>query len=156
MVNYLAPIDLEDEHLSAGVIETTVQMATGVDGAKIYLMTVIPGIVAGIDQRYAIRGEMHGSTDYPLQQWKDEAAEKLQEIADKLIPKALQAGVVVENGTVYREVVEAAKDLDISHIVMGAHRPSLADFLLGPNSARVARHAGCSVTVVREVGIRPN
>jgi universal stress protein F len=149
MVNYLAPIDLEDEHLSAGVIETTVQMATGVSDAKIYLMTVIPGIVAGIDQRYAIRGEMHGSTEYPLQQWKDEAAVKLQEIADKAIPKAMQAGVVVENGTVYREVVEAAKDLDISHIVMGAHRPSLADFLLGPNSARVARHAGCSVTVVR-------
>jgi len=150
MVNYLAPIDLEDEHLSAGVIETTVQMATGVDGARVYLMTVIPGIVAGIDQRYAIRGEMQGSTEYPLQQWKDEAAVKLQEIADKLVPKAMQAGVVVENGTVYREVVEAAKDLDINHIVMGAHRPSLADFLLGPNSARVARHAGCSVTVVRE------
>jgi len=51
---------------------------------------------------------------------------------------------------VYREIVEAAKDLDIDHIVMGAHSPSLADFLLGPNSARVARHAGCSVTVVRE------
>ncbi len=116
MVNYLAPIDLEDEALSAGVIEKTVQMATGVEGAQIYLMTVVPGIVPGIDQRYAIRGEMHGSTDYPLQEWKD----------------------------------EAAKDLKIDHIVMGAHRPSLSDFLLGPNSARVARHAGCSVTVVRE------
>ncbi len=42
-----------------------------------------------------------------------------------------------------------AKDLKIDHVVMGAHRPSLADYLLGPNSARVARHAGCSVTVVR-------
>ena len=150
MVNYLAPIDLEDEHLSAGVIEKTVQMATGVEGAQIYLMTVIPGITPGIDQRYAIRGEMHGSTDYPLQEWKDDAAKHLQEIADKNVPKKMQAGVVVENGTVYREIVEAAKDLKIDHIVMGAHRPSLADFLLGPNSARVARHAGCSVTVVRE------
>ena len=149
MANYLAPIDLEDEHLSSGVIEKTVEMATGVDGAKIYLMTVIPGIVAGIDQRYAIRGEMHGSTDYPLQQWKDEAAKQLEAIAQKTIPEAMRAGVVVENGTVYREIVEAAKDLEIDHIVMGAHRPSLADFLLGPNSARVARHAGCSVTVVR-------
>ena len=150
MVNYLAPIDLEDENLSAGVIEKTVQMATGVKGAKIYLMTVIPGIVPGIDQRYAIRGEMKGSTDYPLQEWKDSAAKQLKDIANKQIPKDMQAGVVVENGTVYREIVEAAKDLDIEHIVMGAHRPSLADFLLGPNSARVARHAGCSVTVVRE------
>ena len=149
MANYLASIDLEDEHLSAGVIEKTVQMATGVPGAKVYLMTVIPGISPGIVPLYAVRGEMHGSAEYPLQQWKDDAAKVLQEIADKKIPKEMQGGVVVENGTVYREVVEAAKDLDIEHIVMGAHRPSLSDFLLGPNSARVARHAGCSVTVVR-------
>jgi nucleotide-binding universal stress UspA family protein len=149
MANYLAPIDLEDEHLSAGVIEKTVQMATGVANAKIFLMTVIPGIAPGIDQRYAVRGEMHGSAEYPLQEWKDEAAKELQAIANKKIPKEMQGGIVVENGTVYREIVEAAKDLNIEHIVMGAHRPSLADFLLGPNSARVARHAGCSVTVVR-------
>lgn len=149
MTNYLAAIDLADEQSWDGIIKKTVDMATGLDGTRIYLMTVISGITAGIDQRYAIRGEMKGSTDYPMQQWKDEAAVKLQEIADKHIPKKLQAGIVVENGTVYREIVEAAKDLDISQIVMGAHRPSLADFLLGPNSARVARHAECSVTVVR-------
>ncbi len=151
MTNYLTAIDLEDaEHdLSLRIIAKAVEMATGIDGAKIFLMTVVPGIIPGIDQRYAIRGEMHGSTDYPLQKWKDEAAKELQEIADKHIPKAMQGGVVVENGTVYREIVEAAKDLNIDHIVMGAHRPSLADFLLGPNSSRVARHAGCSVTVVR-------
>ena len=149
MANYLAPIDLEDENMSAGVIEKPVQMATGVPGAKIYLMTVIPGITPGIDQRYAVRGEMHGSAEYPLQQWKDEAAKELQDIANKKVPKEMQGGIVVENGTVYREVVEAAKDLNIEHIVMGAHRPSLADYLLGPNSARVARHAGCTVTVVR-------
>ncbi|MDJ0779377.1 MAG: universal stress protein [Gammaproteobacteria bacterium] len=150
MPNYLAPIDLEDDSLSEMVIQKTVEMATGVKDARIYLMTVIPGITPGIDQRYAIRGEMHGSTDYPLQEWKDEAARDMQKIANAHVPKEMQAGVVVENGTVYREIVEAAKDLKIDHIVMGAHRPSLADFLLGPNSARVARHAGCSVTVVRE------
>ena len=48
MVNYLASIDLEDEHLSAGVVEKTVQMATGVEGAKVYLMTVVPGITPGL------------------------------------------------------------------------------------------------------------
>jgi nucleotide-binding universal stress UspA family protein len=149
MSNYLATIDLADEESWENVIQKAVGMATGNEGAKLYLMTVISGIVTGIDQRYAIRGEMHGSTDYPMQQWKDEAADKLREIADKYIPKELQAGVVVENGTVYREIVEAAKDLDIDQIIMGAHRPSLADFLLGPNSARVARHAECTVTVVR-------
>lgn len=149
MANYLAPIDLDDEELTPRVIKTAVEMANGVKGAKLYLMTVIPGIIAGLDQRYAIRGEMHGSTEYPLQEWKDQAAKELQELANKAVPKDMQGGIVVENGTIYREIVEAAKDLDIDHIVMGAHSPSLADFLLGPNSARVARHAGCSVTVVR-------
>ena len=149
MTNYLTAIDLQDEESSEKIIKTTVDMATGIKGAKIYLMTVIPGILSGIDARYAIRGEMHGSEDYPLQEWKDNSTKELQEIAGKHIPKDLLAGVVVENGTVYKEIVEAAKDLDIDQIVMGAHRPSLADFLLGPNSARVARHAGCTVTVVR-------
>ena len=150
MTKYLASIDLVDEQSWEKIVKTTVDMATGIDGTQIYLMTVIPGITPGIDQRYAIRGAMHGSTDYPLQEWKDDAEKTLKEIADKHIPKDLFAGVVVENGTVYREIVKAAKDLNIDQIVMGAHRPSLADFLLGPNSARVARHAGCTVTVVRE------
>ena len=149
MTNYLAAIDLADEGSWEQVIRKTVDSATGIDDAKIFLMTVISGIATGIDQRYAIRGEMQGSTEYPMQEWKDRATEELREIADKYIPKEMQAGVVVENGTVYREIVEAAKDLDVNQIFMGAHRPSLADFLLGPNSARVARHAECSVTVVR-------
>ena len=150
MTNYLAAIDLADNESIAHILETTVQMASGNEESRIYLMTVVPGITAGIDFRYAIRGEMKGSEDYPLQEWKDAAAKRLREVAEKHIPKELYAGVVVENGTVYREIVEAAKDLDIQQIVMGAHRPSVADFLLGPNSARVARHAGCTVTVVRE------
>ena len=150
MSNYLVAIDLMDDDSWQNVIETAVKAATGVDGAQMYLMTVIPGIISGVDARYAIRGEMHGSEDYPLQEWKNDAEKRLMEIAKKHIPKKILAGVVVENGTVYREIVEAAKDLDIDQIVMGAHRPSLADFLLGPNSARVARHAGCTVTVVRD------
>ena len=44
-----------------------------------------------------------------------------------------------------REDAEAVHTLYIRrHMV-----PPDADFLLGPNSARVARHAGCTVTVVR-------
>ena len=150
MTNYLAAIDLDDEESLGNILSTTVQMATGVEGARIFLMTVIPGVPAGLDVRYAIRGEMQGSAEYPLQEWKDDAAKRLGEIAVNHIPKEMRAGVVVRNGTVYREIVEAAKDLDIRQIVMGAHRPSLADFLLGPNSDRVARHAGCTVTVVRD------
>ena len=149
MTNYLVAIDLADDESLENILATAVRMATGVEDARMYLMTVIPGVPAGLDVRYAVRGEMQGSADYPLQQWKDEAKRRLGEVATEHVPQAMRAGVVVRNGTVYREIVEAAKDLDIGLIVMGAHTPSLADFLLGPNSARVARHAGCTVTVVR-------
>ena len=149
MTNYLAAIDLADEASWASILTTAVRMATGVEGASIYLISVIPGVPSGIDVRYAIRGEMSGSADYPLQQWMDEASKRLGEVAANHVPQEMRAGVVVRNGTIYREIVEAAKDLDIHQIVMGANRPSLADFLLGPNSDRVARHAGCTVTVVR-------
>jgi len=149
MTNYLAAIDLADDESLENILATTVRMATGIEGSRIYLMTVVPGVPAGLDVRYAVRGERRGSAEYPLQEWMDEAARRLGEIASKHIPEAMRAGVVVRNGTVYKEIVEAARDLDIGQIIMGAHRPSLADFLLGPNSARVARHAGCTVKVVR-------
>lgn len=35
-------------------------------------------------------------------------------------------------------------------IVMASQRPELKDYLLGPNAARVVRHAEQSVLVVRE------
>ncbi|MFY2822514.1 universal stress protein, partial [Ruegeria sp. MALMAid1280] len=40
---------------------------------------------------------------------------------------------------------EAGSDL----IVIGAHKPDLKDYLLGPNAARVVRHSTVSVYVVR-------
>ena len=149
MTNYLVTIDLADAESLENILATAVRIATGTEDARMYLMTVIPGVPAGLDVRYAVRGEMQGSADYPLQAWKEEATKRLGEIAAEHVPEAMRAGVVVRNGTVYREIVEAARDLDIGQVVMGAHTPSLADFLLGPNSARVARHAGCTVTVVR-------
>jgi nucleotide-binding universal stress UspA family protein len=43
-----------------------------------------------------------------------------------------------------------ADKLGCDAIVMAAHRPELRDYLLGPNAARVVRHANQSVLVVRD------
>jgi nucleotide-binding universal stress UspA family protein len=37
-------------------------------------------------------------------------------------------------------------------IVVGAHKPDLSEYLLGPNAARIVRHSKCSVYVVRQTG----
>jgi hypothetical protein len=48
----------------------------------------------------------------------------------------------VLHGRVYDQIIAAADKLGVSDaIVMGSHRPELSDYLLGPNAARVVRHA---------------
>jgi len=42
-----------------------------------------------------------------------------------------------------------AEEIGADEIIMAAHRPSLKDYLIGPNTDRVVRHARCSVQVVR-------
>lgn len=59
------------------------------------------------------------------------------------------AKVAVRFGSIYREILAQAEEDKSNLIIVGCHRPDLADFLLGPNAARVVRHASCSVYVVR-------
>lgn len=65
------------------------------------------------------------------------------------IPKALAAEIHVASGTVYDQIIKTARTLSADCIIVGAHGPSLKDYLIGPNAARVARHAAQSVFVVR-------
>ena len=55
----------------------------------------------------------------------------------------------IVSGSVYDEIMRASDKLGCDLIVIGAHRPELSDYLLGPNSARVVRHSKVSVLVVR-------
>ena len=48
-----------------------------------------------------------------------------------------------------RKFIQSAGDLNCDLIVLASHRPETKDYLLGPNAARVARHAKQSVFVVR-------
>jgi universal stress protein F len=57
---------------------------------------------------------------------------------------------IVAEGRIYREILKAAQTIQADLIVMGSHHPELKDYLLGPNAAKVVRHADCSVMVVRE------
>ena len=78
-----------------------------------------------------------------------EAAQQLDGFIAKNIPSEIVSRAVVANGTVYEEILKAAKETKCDFIVMASHRPELKDYLLGPNAARVVRHANCSVLVIR-------
>lgn len=65
------------------------------------------------------------------------------------VPEGVKVRPHVLHGSIYDEILRAADKLAVDLIVIGAHRPELKDYLLGPNAARVVRHARQSVYVVR-------
>jgi nucleotide-binding universal stress UspA family protein len=80
---------------------------------------------------------------------KDALHEALSTFIRTHIPRDLKVRTIVRVGTVYREILEAADHINADLIVIAAGRPELRDYLIGPNAARVVRHAACSVLVVR-------
>lgn len=144
----LVPVDIQHRSSWERVFPAAVQAARE-SGARLHVLTVVPDLFAGVDWRYAIRGEQRGSIDYDRQEMMKQAKERLQDLIGQNVPAEVDAEVVVRHGTIYEQILEAAEEVGADLIVMASHRPSLSDYLLGPNTARVARHARCSVQIVR-------
>lgn len=110
-------------------------------GGVLHIVSVLPDFglpqVAGFFREGYEKG-MLASIGKRLEAWVSEH-----------VPDDVEVHPHVLHGTVYDEIVRAADTLKADLIVMGAHRPELSDYLLGPNAARVVRHARQSVYVVR-------
>ncbi len=137
----LLPIDLGDVESSRKAVSTALDLGRS-QGARLHLMCVVPGYSMSIVSQYFPKGFEEKSLA--------EAAKQLDEFIAKSIPSEIDSQAIVANGTVYEEILRAAKNVGCDLIVMASHRPELKDYLLGPNAARVVRHANCSVLVVRE------
>ena len=57
--------------------------------------------------------------------------------------------VSVREGSVYREILKEAHQEGIDLIIMASPKGDFPDYPLGPNAARVVRHANCSVLICR-------
>lgn len=111
-------------------------------GSTLHLLSVVPDFgMAAVAQYFPEN----------FQERAIEAARKeLQEFSAKHVPAVVDVRQVVAYGTIYEESLSAAKSIGADLIVMASHRPKLEDYLLGPNAARVVRHADRSVLVVRD------
>lgn len=147
--NILVPVDLADMETTGKILAEAVRQAESSDG-ELTVMTVVPDMITGLDYRYAIRGETGGSEHYDLKAVVQEALQRLNDIVSDQTPDGMHVDTIARHGTVYEEVLEVAKEIGADQIIVGAHRPSLADFLIGPNTARIVRHATCSVNVIRD------
>ena len=115
------------------------------DGAQLDVVNVLPDFgeswVSGFFEEHhhekAVRG--HNASG-----WQD-----LCSIAFWGKERNAKVRHLVATGTAYQEILKVAETAGSGLIVIGAHKPDLKDYLLGPNAARVIRHSDCSVFVVR-------
>jgi len=81
---------------------------------------------------------------------REQAEALVEKTAELLRAKGLKATPVVEEGDPKSKILDAAKKWRAELIVLGSHgRKGLQHFLIGSVSEAVARHADCSVEVVR-------
>ena len=110
--------------------------------ARFELLTVLPAPDGAVIVQYFPK-------DYPETSLKNARA-RLEAFARDNVPEAVSVRAHVAHGSVYDEILKTADEVGADLIVMASHRPELSDYLLGPNAARVVRHAKGSVFVVRE------
>ncbi len=139
-ITVLLPVDLSEVSSWEKPLETALEQVR-LHGGALHVVTVLPdfgmAVVGGYFSQGFERDALH-SFGAALSDW----------VAEN-IPDDVEVHPHVLHGSIYDEILRAADKVDADLIVMGAHRPELRDYLLGPNAARVVRHARQSVYVVR-------
>jgi len=137
----LLPIDLGQASSWVKALPSAVDLCKN-SGASLHVLTVVPDFGMSIVGQYFPEGYEKEMAEKALAQLKDFVAEQ--------VPDGINVQHIIGEGTVYEVILKIAGDIGADLIVMGSHRPELKDYLLGPNAARVVRHALCSVMVVRD------
>jgi nucleotide-binding universal stress UspA family protein len=137
----LLPVDLSDKHSWRKALPTAIALSATFQ-AELHVMTVVPEFGLPMVGQFF-------PPDYEANAHKHVAAQ-LEDFVVEQVPEDVAVKRILAAGNIYQQILGTAKDIGADLIVMGSHRPELSDYLLGPNAARVVRHADCSVMVVRE------
>jgi len=138
----LCAVDLGNAESDNKVLVQAARLAE-LDGAQLDVVTVLPDFgeswVSGFFEAHHHEKAVKDTTV------------RLSDICEQVVGQERNAKIrhLVVTGTAYQEILKTAKTAGTDLIVIGAHKPDLQDYLLGPNAARVVRHSNCSVFVVR-------
>ena len=136
----LLPVDLSAEASWKKALPAALRLSMPEDPV-LHVVTVMPdfglSVVSGYFDKAFEEKALH------------EVGEKLTEWVRANVPDDVEVHPHVMHGRVYDQIITAANRLAVDAIVMASHTPELSDYLLGPNAARVVRHATQSVFVVR-------
>lgn len=137
----LISIDLNHESSWKKALPLAAHMARDM-GASLHAVMVVPDFGMSIVGNYFPENFEETALK--------EAAEKLKAFVDSHVEADVPVQVHIGHGTIYEEIIHTAERIGCDLIIVGSHRPELQDYLLGPNAARVVRHAKQSVLVVRD------
>ena len=135
----LCAVDLGDEHSWKKALPKAIEMRG--DSGNLHVLTVVPEFGLSIISQYF--PEDFEETTLTA------AKDAVRAFIDKNVPKEVPSRAIVAQGRAYEQILRIADEIGCDAIVMAAGNPDLAQYLLGPNAARVVRHATCSVLVVR-------
>lgn len=138
--NLLLAVDVTSPDGASKSVAAAVALAKA-HGSTLHLLNVVP------DSGMAIVGASL-APDH-MKRLMEAAQNEMHAWTDKNVPNEVSHQIHIVEGTVYDQIIHVANKLDVDAIIVGAHRPEFRDYLIGPNAARVARHATQSVFVVR-------
>lgn len=137
----LVPVDLGDKHSWRKAIPTAVTFCEAFDSSLI-IMSVIPDVGMAVIGQYL-------PNDFS-ERVKQQVSGQLKSFVQTQIPPGIDVQQHVAAGKIYQKIINTAARAKVDLIILGSHHPELKDYLLGPNAARVARHAKTSVMIVRD------
>ena len=132
-------VDLTHEADAKAMLTEAGKLADTHD-AKLSVITVIPD--------YGSSWVASFFRDGTLKEAVQAADAALHGLVKDTLPER-QVQHITELGVAYEKVLEAVDTTGADLVLVGAHKPDLADRVLGPNAARIVRHAVVSVMVMR-------
>ena len=138
----LGAVDVSDGNVDSNVLKEAAQLAE-IHGAQLDVITVLPDFGNSLVSGF-FKPDFHKEAE-------KKAARQLQELCIATLGEERNKSVrhVVATGPAYDEILKVAENAGTDLIVIGAHKPDMKDFLLGPNATRIINHSECSVYVVR-------
>lgn len=137
----LIPVDVDDEATWKKAADVAAHLAES-SSAELHVLTVLPDFGLSIVGSYFPKGYEEKAAK--------EAGKQLTKFVNEHFGDKVSVRPHVVHGKIYEQIMSAADKLGCDAIIMASHSPELKDYLLGPNAARVVRHARQSVFVVRD------
>lgn len=147
---------IDESEFSKAAVDTVIKEFRPAD-AEVHVLNVVESLrlappYVGLGVGPSVPADFAGI----IEEWLDKAETLVAENAKRLQSAGFRVAASVKEGEAKREILEFAEEWRPDLIVVGSHgRRGLDRFLLGSVSDAVARHAHCSVQIVRPSALLP-